>query len=75
MGTECVFCHENETDVHLFSCAGYGDLLQDVSYNMFMSLEAPIDGEVVLSAGAKKLILVKNRLENINISDKCIEDE
>ena len=62
--SECEFCHEIETDVHLFSCVGYRDLLQDTPYTMFMSLVDPIE---ILSEGAKKLLLVINRLECLNV--------
>ena len=55
-GTECAFCHKSESDVHLFSCAGYSDLLVDVSFEMFMTLDNPIEE---LSVNAKKLLLVK----------------
>ena len=65
--SECEFCYEIETDVHLFSCVGYRDLLQDIPYTMFISLVDPME---ILSVGAKKLLLVMNRLECIN---KCIK--
>jgi hypothetical protein len=37
-GTECRYCTCYETDLHLFSCAGYTDLLEGVKFEMFMSL-------------------------------------
>ena len=64
-GIECDFCHENETDVHLFSCVAYNDLLRDVEYDMFMTLDRSMEE---LSIGARRLLLVKDRLENINVS-------
>ena len=62
-GTECSFCHEVESDAHLFSCVGYSDLLDNVCYDMFIKLEVPLD---VLSDGAKKLMKVVTRLETFN---------
>ena len=60
----CTFCHEEENDVHLFACAGFSDLLENIKYEDCMSLEASMDK---LSEYAKKLIRVKERLETINI--------
>ena len=37
-GTECEYCGSVESDVHLFSCAGYTDLLSGARYDMFMNL-------------------------------------
>ena len=34
--TECAFCHKIESDVYLFSCAEYNDLLKGVSFKMFI---------------------------------------
>ena len=65
-GTECIFCKEIESDVHLFSCAGYSDLLYDIRFNMFMTLNHPIEE---LSVGARRLLKVKDRLDNINTSN------
>ena len=65
-GSECNYCGSVESDVHLFSCVGYTDLLSGVRYDMFMNLDVSVDE---LSAGAKKLIQVKNRLELFNTSD------
>ena len=48
-------------------CVGYGDLVHDIPYNMFMLLEDPME---VLSVGAKQLLMVMNRLESINVSNK-----
>ena len=62
-GDECVYCGCRESDVHLFSCVGYNDLLGDVDFNMFMTLDASIDE---LSAGAKRLLKVLDRLELFN---------
>ena len=50
----------------MFSCAGYKDLLDGINFDMFMTLEGTLDE---LSAGAKKLLKVKERLEMFNISD------
>ena len=50
-------------DVHLFSCAGYNDLLGDVKFDMFMTLEASTEE---LSTGAQRLLKVLDRLELFN---------
>jgi hypothetical protein len=60
----CTFCHEEENDVHLFACAGFSDLLENIKYEDCMSLEVSMEK---LSDYAKKLIRVKERLETINI--------
>ena len=62
---ECTYCGCLESDVHLFSCAGYDDLLGCVSYDSFMTLNATIDE---LSAGAKQLLKVVDRLELYNVA-------
>ena len=59
-GVECVHCEAIESDVHLFSCVGYCDILCGVQYDIFMNLDVPIEE---LSDGAKKLLKVKERLE------------
>ena len=64
---ECTFCKCHESDIHLFSCAGYEDLLGGVSYDMFMLLNVSSEQ---LSAGAKKLLNVVERLEVFNVSRK-----
>ena len=64
-GTECNFCNEIESDVHLFSCAGYSDLLHDVRFDMFMTLHESMED---ISSAAKKPIKVKERLDGINSS-------
>ena len=66
-GTECEFCCSVESDVHLFSCVGYRDLLSEVHYDMFMNLNVSTEE---LSVGAKKLLKVKERLELFNKSDE-----
>ena len=63
---ECSYCGCCETDVHLFSCAGYVDLLGDVDFEMFWTLETSMNE---LSAGAKKLLKVVERLELFNGSN------
>ena len=60
---ECTYCGCLESDVHLFSCAGYNDLLGCVSFDMFMTLNASIDE---LSVGAKQLLKVVDRLALFN---------
>ena len=60
---ECSYCGCLESDVHLFSCVGYNDLLGCVNYDSFMTLNASIDE---LSAGAKQLLKVVDRLELFN---------
>ena len=62
---ECSYCGCCETDMHLFSCAGYVDLLGD--FHIFMTLESSMEK---LSAGAKKLLKVMDRLELFNGSNK-----
>ena len=60
---ECSYCGCLESDVHLFSCVGYNDLLGDVKFDMFMTLEASIEE---LSTGAQRLLKVLDRLELFN---------
>ena len=62
-GVECVHCESVESDIHLFSCVGYCDILCGVQYDMFMNLDATIEE---LSDGAKKLLKAKERLEMYN---------
>ena len=61
--SECRYCSCTETDLHLFSCAGYRDLLEGINFDMFMSLDGAMDE---LSRGAKALLKVKERLEIVN---------
>ena len=75
-GHECRFCSSSESDLHLFSCAGYSDLLEGINFDMFMTLECSLDD---LSRGAKQLLKVKERLEVFNTSaskqkelNKCV---
>ena len=63
-GSECAYCGNVESDIHLFSCAGYNDLLGDVKMDIFFSLEATMD-ELL---GAQKLVKVIERLERFNAS-------
>ena len=60
---ECTYCGCIESDVHLFSCAGYNDLLGCTNFDMFMNLNASTDE---LSAGAKQLLKVVDRLSLFN---------
>ena len=62
---ECSYCGCLESDVHLFSCVGYNDLLGDVNFDMFMTLEASNEE---LSFGAQRLMKVVERLELFNAS-------
>ena len=62
---ECAYCGCQETDIHLFTCPGYSDLLDDVDFAMFTTLNASNEK---LSAGAKKLIQVLERLKIFNTS-------
>ena len=64
-GTECTYCGNFESDIHLFSCVGYNDLLGNVDMEMFLTLDATTDE---LLAGAQKLLLVIERLELFNLS-------
>ena len=66
-GTECVYCGGMESDIHLFSCAGYSDLLGDVDFDLFMTLDASTEE---LEVCARKLLKVKERLETFNSSSK-----
>ena len=65
-GDECKFCPSLESDMHLFSCAGYRDLLEGINFDMFMTLDGSSDE---LSLGAKQLLRVKERLEVFNTSE------
>ena len=56
-----------ESDIHLFSCAGYSDLLGDVDFDLFMTLDASTEE---LEVCARKLLKVKERLETFNSSNK-----
>ena len=62
-GNECRYCNCMETDMHLFSCAGYTDLLEEINFEIFMSLNCSTEE---LSKGAKALLKVKERLEITN---------
>ena len=62
-GLECAYCGNKESDPHLFSCAGYSDLLGGVNMDLFMTLDCPFDE---LLCGAKKLLKVIERLELFN---------
>ena len=65
-GSECVYYGNMESDVHLFSCAGYNDLLGNVNMDLFLSLDATLDE---LFEGAQKLLKVIERLERFNTSN------
>ena len=62
-GSECIYCSCVETDLHLFSCAGYKDILEGIQFDNFMTLDVSIEE---LSKGAKCLLKVKERLELFN---------
>ena len=64
-GTECVYCKGVESDMHLFSCVGYTDLLCDVDIDWFLTLNASTDE---LLFGARKLLEVEKRLKLFNVS-------
>ena len=64
-GYECNFCSCPESDMHLFSCAGYSDLLDGINFDLFITLESSIEE---LSLGAKQLLKVIERLEVTNMS-------
>ena len=59
-GTECTYCHSPETDMHIFACAGYSDLLKGTTFDIFMNLNTNMEA---LSVAAKCLLKVKERLE------------
>ena len=63
-GLECAYCGNVESDPHLFSCAGYSDLLGGIDMDLFLTLDCPID-ELLL--GAKQLLKVIERLETFNL--------
>ena len=65
-GYECNFCSSPESDLHLFSCAGYSDLLDGINFDLFLKLECSTEE---LSVGAKQLIKVIERLEVVNLSE------
>ena len=65
-GSECAYCGCLESDIHLFSCAGYHDLLSGVNYDSFMTLACTVEE---LLAGAKKLLKVMERLELLNTGE------
>ena len=60
---ECLYCRRPESDIHLFSCPGYVDLLEGREYWKFMTLDMSMED---LVDGAKMLLKVKERLELIN---------
>ena len=64
-GSECVYCGNLESDIHLFSCAGYSDLIGDLKMELFFTQDASIDE---LFVGAQKLLRVIQRLELFNTS-------
>ena len=64
-GVECEYCKAVESDVHLFSCTGYKDLLDGVDFDTFMKLDRSAED---LLAGARQLLKVKERLEMFNTS-------
>ena len=41
-GSECVYCGNLESDIHLFSCAGYSDLIGDLKMELFFTQDASI---------------------------------
>ena len=56
----CIYCCEEETDEHLFSCCGYMDLnTGKCCHSMFMKLECGIEQ---LSEGARVLMRIYDRL-------------
>ena len=57
------YCSCTETDLHLFSCGGYRDLLAGVRFENFMALNVSMEE---LARGAKALLKVKERLEMVN---------
>ena len=65
-GNECKFCSSTESDMHLFSCGGYMDLLEGIKFDLFMTLDGTLED---LSVGAKQLLKVKERLEVFNTSE------
>ena len=62
-GDVCTFCNNIESDVHLFACPGYSDLLDGIQYIWFTTLECSFDQ---LKEGAEALVKVKTRLEVFN---------
>ena len=60
--SECRYCSCTETDLHLFSCGGYSDLLVGVQFEIFMALNV---GMEELSRGARALLKVEERLEMV----------
>ena len=62
---ECEYCGCLETDIHLFTCPGYSDLLDGVDFEMFLTLNASNEK---LSFGARKMLKVLQRLKTFNAS-------
>ena len=60
--TKCKLCGDDNSDVHLFWCAGYKDLVQNTKYEMFFDDKCKTEK---LSEGAKCLSRIVKRLEQI----------
>ena len=64
-GKECNVCGQTDTDIHLFSCPGYEDILSGTSYEE--AEKVVLEGTDVqqITSIAEKLLLVNKRLEII----------
>ena len=66
----CKLCRQLETDEHLFICPGYRDLHYGTSkHSMFCSPDIAIPS---LSEGAKVLLLIVERLLELNEDDDVV---
>ena len=64
-GTLCNICRETDTDIHLFQCPGFVDLLQTVSPKVFFDVDANVEQ---LKDAADKMIKVNDRLKVVQES-------
>ena len=72
-GSECNICGREDNDKHLFDCPGFGDLLiNGITHDLFFD-EYFINNGNGLSAAAKIITQIKERLEVIQESDEKYE--
>ena len=61
---DCYFCKKLDSDIHLFSCYGYSDIVKsEWKPELFYSLNADTD---LLGKGASMLLKLHSRLEQVN---------
>ena len=68
----CKYCSLRDTDEHLFSCWGYLDLVNNIDYSMFHRLDVSMEK---LSAGAKVLLKMYERLSGVQDDKDMVDDE